>query len=417
MSKFIPIYDLEPLTEEQRQDYVRNLCEHMGIPSNLNLVMLVYIDDNAGPRHLVPYAKRGASELIRNNRGISITDLKMDHIGGSVVWTVAAVDSTGRKEMSSGANWIEGLTGKELNDAIMGGQTRACRRVTLQFVGAGVLDESEVNPNAPVVLQNTSVSAPAPQPTIQPVNTPGKDVTEKGTTIPEKDTETFEQHQERLRAEAIAQLNSAEPATPKQEQGAIGNGSDLVPALADQPKKRRGRQPGSKNKSKVVDLGPSEPPILEKMQTPEARAGMQTAFEASPEQLAKTAVQMAQPPISAITTAPQASSTVVTPTVAPVTEPPKAAKPRLTLEQVKPYKQRHFKIVSDHLEPAGLAPQEGVAIQDKMRLFAQIMFPGLESVSDMTVEQWEKYLVTLEARIAKDGAKATVKYIEDAIGL
>jgi len=48
--KFIPIYDLESMTEQQKQDYIRNVCNHMGVPPELNLVMLAYLDEQDGPR-------------------------------------------------------------------------------------------------------------------------------------------------------------------------------------------------------------------------------------------------------------------------------------------------------------------------------------------------------------------------------
>ena len=43
--KFIPLYDLESLTEPQRQQYVTALCKHIGVPDNLNLVALTYLDE------------------------------------------------------------------------------------------------------------------------------------------------------------------------------------------------------------------------------------------------------------------------------------------------------------------------------------------------------------------------------------
>src|ERR1700682_1469970 len=110
---FVPLYDLESLNEGQRQEYVRNVCNHMGVPPELNLVMLTYLDENEGPRRLVAYAKRGATEIIRNNRGINVTDLTSKEIGGSLVFTATGKDSTGRQEMSTGSKYIEGLVGKD----------------------------------------------------------------------------------------------------------------------------------------------------------------------------------------------------------------------------------------------------------------------------------------------------------------
>src|SRR5260370_29472004 len=87
---FVPLYDLESLNENQRQDYVRNVSLHMGVPPEINLVMLTYLDENNGPRRLVAYAKREATEIIRNNRGINITELTSKETLVSVVFTTIA---------------------------------------------------------------------------------------------------------------------------------------------------------------------------------------------------------------------------------------------------------------------------------------------------------------------------------------
>jgi hypothetical protein len=406
--KFIPLYDLESLTEPQRYDYVRGVCEHMGVPPELNLVMLTYLDENDGPRRLVAYAKRGATEIIRNNRGINVTDLTSKEIQGSVVYTATGKDSTGRQEMSTGAKYVVGLVGKELDDAIMTAQTRACRRMTLQFVGAGVLDESEVNPAHRVELKETNLLPPVPQPIVAPANEPGKDVTTTVTKaavelanvmsqaftgqdviIPIEETqEQFETHQAKLCADAIAQLNqSASPVEP-----------------AKRTRKTRGP-----NKPKV-DMGPSEPVLQPVLQPVSATVAPATPNE--PEKAASGNGTRLSPtlavaePVSVL----QSGTTIPVQGTAP-------QKPRLSAELVKPFRQRLFKIVNDQLEPAGFAPKEGVGNQDKMRQFASMMFPEVTSMNELTVEQWEKYLTSIETKINTQGAAAAIKYIEDAIGI
>jgi hypothetical protein len=384
---FVPLYDLESLSEEQRQEYVRNVCKHMGVPPELNLVMLTYLDENEGPRRLVAYAKRGATEIIRNNRGINVTDLRQDKIGGSIVWTATGKDSTGRQEMSSGSKFIDGLTGKDLDDAIMTAQTRACRRMTLQFVGAGVLDESEVNPAKAIQLKETMLSSmtTAPQPTVQPSSEPGKDITAATvvyqTTDPNeiipphsgvnkevigKTQEQFEQEQAQLRADAIAQLNASTPEPVKKV-----------------------RKPRGPNKPKV-DMGPSVMP---------------PAIQITP--VTSTQTMTVTTPPGPVVVVPIA----VVPPPAPV-----SSKPRLSPEQVKPFRQRQFKFVNE-LEMSGFTPKEGMGNQDKMRAFAGIMFSDVTNFNELTVEQWEKYLTTIESKLTAVGPKDTIKYIEDAIGI
>jgi hypothetical protein len=399
---FIPLYDVESLNEQQRQDYIKNVCNHMGVPPELNLVMLTYLDENEGPRRLVAYAKRGATEIIRNNRGIHVTDLRQERIGGSVVWTATGKDNTGRQEMSSGAKYIDGLIGKDLDDAIMTAQTRACRRMTLQFVGAGVLDESEVNPAKAIQLKETSLSGmtAAPQPTVQPSNEPGKDITLIGPSqdaatqaqvaavvvIREAEASTsqedFSKRMEALRADAIAQLNAK-----------------AAPVEAEAPV-RKPRKPRGPNKPKV-DMGPSEPPTT--VSNPALIAPILPVNTTQ----TMTAPTAGISPVLLIA----ASSLLVPPLTAPV-----SLKPRLSPEQVKPYRQRQFKFVNE-LEMNGFIPKEGMGNQDKLRAFAGIMFPEVTNFNELTIDQWEKYLTAIETKLTTVGPKETIKYIEDAIGI
>jgi len=50
--------------------------------------------------------------------------------------------------------------------------------MTLQFVGAGVLDESEINPARTVTTTQQTPIPIAPIPTVVPTSKPGKDITE-----------------------------------------------------------------------------------------------------------------------------------------------------------------------------------------------------------------------------------------------
>jgi hypothetical protein len=54
---------------------------------------------------------------------------------------------------------------------------------------------------------------------------------------------------------------------------------------------------------------------------------------------------------------------------------------------------------------------------DKMRGFAQMMFSDVTNMNELTIEQWEKYLTVLESKIKAEGPQATVKYIEESIGI
>jgi len=413
MSQFVPLYDLESLTEEQRQEYVRNVCNHMGVPPELNLVMLTYLDEEGeGPRRLVAYAKRGATEIIRNNRGINVTELSSKEIGGSIVFTATGKDANGRQEMSTGSKWIRDLAGKKLDDAIMASQTRATRRMTLQFVGAGVLDESEVNLREPVQLKETAFTsvATAPQPSVQPSTEPGKDVTVlKGVVVPldpqlpvqpAETQEEFEARQKKLREDAIAQLNAK--ATAIADHVAISTQGTFLPS---EPEARKEAVAAAETRTKRkytrkprVDMGPSVPPLA----TPSPVV--------VPVNITQTIATPATAPVPAVVIVSPPSITI------PPLTPPVSVKIRLSPEVVKPFRQRQFKFVNA-LEENGFAPKEGMGNQDKMRMFASLLFPDVTNFNELTVEQWEKYLATIESKLSTVGPKDTIKYIEDAIGI
>ena len=408
MSKFVPIYDLSNLTEQQKQDYVSAVCGHLEIPKELNLVRLIWSDEGDGARRQVAYVLKGATDIIREKRKITTESLTSQIIQGSVVFMATGKDSTGRQEIAVGSAFIDGIKGKGLDNAIMISQTRATRRMTLQFVGGGVLDESEIiSATTNIASQSTPLSqlTLAPPPSVTPSSEPGKDITpiivpevikagnELGTALAASVTllitaveeaekqEQFEARQAELRAAAIAQLNQNLP-----KEGV------LLQEIT--PKKRRGRKPKAK-----VDLGPSEP-----VPTQTAPISVQVQPIIAPE------------PLPVPITTPPAVSVPPSAPVAP-TAPPAPSRPRLTPDQVKPFRQRLFRLVNDQLEPAGFTPKEGMGNADKMRTLAAIQFPSVQNMNDLTEIQWNEYLTLLEQKIQKEGPANTVKYIEDVIGL
>jgi hypothetical protein len=380
---FLPMYDLESLTEPQRQEYLRAVCKHLGVPDNLNLIALTYVDETDGPARLVAYAKRGATEAVRNNLQIDVTSLTNQMIGGSIVFTATAKSKvTGRQEVATGSKWIDGLQGAQLDDAIMTASTRSLRRVTLQFMGAGVLDESEVSQRKTIHVQSAPQVVP-PQPTVQPSSAPGKDVTEtiKLPIAVEFESgkvwnnqEEFEAAKAKIRADAIAQLN----AKAKAESGPVED--TAVKEVVKKPRKPRGP-----NKAKV-DLGPSVPP------QPDIPAAVVATTPAP-----APVVEQPKPDISAA--------------------PPAQAQPKLTKQQLQPFRQRNFAMMEILEKEGKFLQSEGRGRSDKMRMLAQLMFPEIDNMNQLDEVQWERFLSTIENKIKTDGPIAAVQYIEESINL
>src|SRR6266576_4961637 len=141
---FKPMYDLEHLTEAQREEYYLSACEYFHVPPELNLLAFIWLDSNDGKRNLVLYAKKGATDIMREYHGISTTKVTKDSGPGYVAWIVEGKNPQGRTEMAIGSASIDGLKGQALSNAVMIAHTRGMRRLTLQFVGGGLLDESEL---------------------------------------------------------------------------------------------------------------------------------------------------------------------------------------------------------------------------------------------------------------------------------
>jgi len=122
---------------------------------------------------LTLYAKKDATDQLRDLKSISITELERAMIPGADVLTVTAHGRTkdGRTDASIGAVSIKGLAGEALANAMMKAETKAKRRLTLSLAGLGWLDESEVGsiPGAQLVavgpdgeIDPVSVTSTAP---------------------------------------------------------------------------------------------------------------------------------------------------------------------------------------------------------------------------------------------------------------
>jgi hypothetical protein len=324
--KFKIIYDLERLSEEERYRYAREASIYFGLDPDLNGLDFIWMNSGDGFRKLVLYARRGVADILREKLGITVDSLNQTVVQGSLVTTAIGHNKNNRQEIAVGSCFIDGLKGKALDDAIMTSQTRALRRLTLQFVGGGILDESEVHSaTTNIVYQDVPLSELA------------------------------------LKSSVV---------------------SDETNKNISSPDEVKSKKPISR-KSKI------------NLDFPESQS---------------------------TTTIPSASFVSVTTTATPssssptFSSSPATGSSKLSLEQVKPFRQRLFKLL-EQLEAAGFAPKEGMGNIDKMRILATIMFPDITNMNELTAENWERYLTSLEKMIQKHGVAATIKYIESVTGI
>jgi hypothetical protein len=182
MKNFSIIHDLGSLSEIERQEYLAAASDYFGLDPNLNALDLIWMDGGDGKRRLIAYARRGTTDILRGIHGINVLSITKDSGPGYVSFTAVGKNRDGRQEIAVGAASLEGLKGDRLAAAVATAQTRALRRLTLQFVGGGLLDESELNETtadinrAPASLASMA-TLPAPQPTVVPNAEAGKDIT------------------------------------------------------------------------------------------------------------------------------------------------------------------------------------------------------------------------------------------------
>lgn len=139
LEKVILQNDLAGLTSIEKVQYVKNVCQTLGLNPMTKPLQLLKFQG----REILYFAK-DATEQLRKNNNISITKIENKLLeGGIYVVTAYAETKDGRQDSSTGAIVINGMKGDQLANALMKCETKAKRRVTLSICGLGFIDESE----------------------------------------------------------------------------------------------------------------------------------------------------------------------------------------------------------------------------------------------------------------------------------
>ena len=143
--------DLSNLTPEQRLAYYSKVCESLGLnpyTKPFAYLKLSHREQQDGQwrtvTKLVLYALRDATDQLRSIRLISVVITSREQTDDLYIVTAKATTIDGRTDESIGVVPIAGLKGEALANALMKGETKAKRRVTLSISGLGWLDETEV---------------------------------------------------------------------------------------------------------------------------------------------------------------------------------------------------------------------------------------------------------------------------------
>src|SRR5262245_44329469 len=131
--------DLSKLPSAQKVAFYYKVCDTVGL--NPLTQPFAYLVLNGKE---ILYAKREATEQLRKLHKVSIEIRNREVVEGTYVVTARATLPDGRFDENIGAVPIEGLRGEARSNALMKGETKAKRRVTLSICGLGMLDETEV---------------------------------------------------------------------------------------------------------------------------------------------------------------------------------------------------------------------------------------------------------------------------------
>jgi hypothetical protein len=457
------VYNLESLSEQQREQYKRDVSEFFGLNPDTNWFDILWIaDEGTGMKKLQLYARRGTTDVLRGQRGIDVLSLTQHDGPGYVSFTAVGRDKNGRQEIAVGAHSTEGLKGEKLAAAVATAETRAGRRLTLKFVGLGILDYSEVNQDAPISapapdaqLASTSIVFP-PMPKISPNPAPGKDVTLPGdvkpvmTNVPALPATSIiitdgalamalgasgvipgsprVPSMQEMRDEATRQLALGTNRTAPQPVSLEAPVSAAVetPQNSETPAPKVRKPRGPNKKRNTVDM--SSPGQVSVAVPVDAQAVLSDPKATPAQQAAAHATAIVYPPAAPaapiaatveyhVPLPPHVGTAVVGVPVSDTSVPNQGTdfpgKP--TKEQEEGYRVFLREYANNILPAAGMRPSEGIGgASAKLRLFAERM--AGKPTSQMTVDDWEDFKAFFPGFLANNPPKNLVIYINDSIG-
>lgn len=130
--------DLSKLTEPQRVEYYKVVCERAGLDPMAKPFDLITLQGK-----LVLYANKTTTAQLTAINNLTVTIVSKEVVNGLYVVTARATKPNGASSEDIGAVTIGGLTGDAAGNAMMKAITKAKRRAVLGVCGLGMLDETE----------------------------------------------------------------------------------------------------------------------------------------------------------------------------------------------------------------------------------------------------------------------------------
>lgn len=144
MHKLIIKGDLSQLSSEQKVAYYKALCERLGLDHVTKPFEIISMKGKE-----VVYATRACAAQLNKLYRVTHKILTRETTSNGEYYIVTAraslVSEKYRYTESIGAVYIKGLSGEAFCNAMMKAETKAKRRSTLDLLGLGILDETEIN--------------------------------------------------------------------------------------------------------------------------------------------------------------------------------------------------------------------------------------------------------------------------------
>jgi hypothetical protein len=131
--------DISKLSEQQRVYYYKQICEKLGLDPLSQPFRILRLQGKE-----ILYCDRGGAQQLNKLHRVSHEISAREYVHNCYVVTARAFTPDGRKTESIGAVPVSNLKGENLCNAMMKAETKAKRRATLDLLGLGILDETEV---------------------------------------------------------------------------------------------------------------------------------------------------------------------------------------------------------------------------------------------------------------------------------
>jgi hypothetical protein len=131
--------DISKLSPQQRVHYYRQFCEKLGLDPLSQPFRILRLHGKE-----ILYCDRGGAQQLNKLHRVSHEIKARETVNACYVVTAQASTPDGRKTESIGAVPIGNMKGEDLCNAMMKAETKAKRRATLDLLGLGILDETEV---------------------------------------------------------------------------------------------------------------------------------------------------------------------------------------------------------------------------------------------------------------------------------